>query len=120
MSLSRDIKRSLLTALEKTSSALYVTDVYGPMNGASAIAANGIARYILGSVFPLFTVQSKSQHLLTLFSRHPDHLLVYEAMGVGWATSLLGFLATAMLPIPFLFFRYGRRIRAQSKYPVVM
>jgi hypothetical protein len=30
------------------------------MNGASAIAANGIVRYILGAVFPLFTVQSKS------------------------------------------------------------
>ncbi|RAR13776.1 MFS general substrate transporter [Stemphylium lycopersici] len=85
-----------------TSSALYITDVYGAMNGASAIAANGIARYLLGSVFPLFTVQ------------------MYDTMGVGWATSLLGFLATAMLPIPFLFFRYGRRIRAQSKYPVVM
>lgn len=29
------------------------------MNGASAIAANGVARYTLGAVFPLFTVQSK-------------------------------------------------------------
>ncbi|PWO21536.1 hypothetical protein PtrARCrB10_09943, partial [Pyrenophora tritici-repentis] len=37
-----------------TSSALYLTDVYGPMNGASAMAANGIARYTLSAVFPLF------------------------------------------------------------------
>jgi hypothetical protein len=41
------------------SSAMYVVDVYGPMNGASGIAANGILRYTLGAVFPLFTVQSK-------------------------------------------------------------
>lgn len=34
-------------------------DVYGPVNGASAMAANGIIRYSLGAVFPLFTVQSK-------------------------------------------------------------
>ena len=36
-----------------------MTDVYGPLNGAAAIAANGIFRYTLGAVFPLFTVQSK-------------------------------------------------------------
>ncbi|KAE8838398.1 hypothetical protein PTNB73_03586 [Pyrenophora teres f. teres] len=85
-----------------TSSALYLTDVYGPMNGASAMAANGIARYTLSAVFPLFTVQ------------------MYEALGIGWATSLLGFLALVMIPIPFLFFKYGPIIRAKSKYPVVM
>lgn len=39
--------------------ALYMVDVYGPQNGASALAANGILRYVLGAVFPLFTVQSK-------------------------------------------------------------
>jgi hypothetical protein len=36
-----------------------MTDVYGPLYGASAIAANGIIRYTLGAIFPLFTVQSK-------------------------------------------------------------
>lgn len=35
-----------------------MVDVYGPHNGASAVAANGIFRYTLGAVFPLFTVQS--------------------------------------------------------------
>ena len=47
-------------------------------------------------------------------------VLVYEALGIGWATSLLGFLALAMIPIPFLFFKYGPTIRAKSKYPVAM
>ena len=43
------------------SAALYLIDVYGPLNGASSIAANGIARYTLGAAFPLFTNQSMSQ-----------------------------------------------------------
>ncbi|KAJ4983472.1 Polyamine transporter 4-like protein 1 [Stagonosporopsis vannaccii] len=85
-----------------TSAALYMTDVYGPLNGASAIAANGIFRYTLGAVFPLFTVQ------------------MYSALGVGWATSLLGFLSVLMLPIPWVFFKWGPTIRARSSYPVVM
>ena len=42
-----------------TAAALYLVDVYGPLNGASALAANGLMRYISGAVFPLFTVQSK-------------------------------------------------------------
>jgi hypothetical protein len=43
----------------QTSAALYMIDMYGPMNGASAMAANGIVRYTFGAVFPLFTFQSK-------------------------------------------------------------
>ena len=45
--------------MEQTSAALYLVDVYGPLNGASAMAANGVSRYTLGAVFPLFTVQSR-------------------------------------------------------------
>ncbi|KAJ4326248.1 hypothetical protein N0V94_000195 [Neodidymelliopsis sp. IMI 364377] len=85
-----------------TSAALYMTDVYGPLYGASAIAANGIIRYTLGAIFPLFTVQ------------------MYSALGIGWATSLLGFLSVLMLPIPWVFYRWGPKIRARSRYPVVM
>ncbi|KAJ4336415.1 hypothetical protein N0V87_005431 [Didymella glomerata] len=85
-----------------TSAALYMTDVYGSLNGASAIAANGIFRYTLGAVFPLFTVQ------------------MYSELGIGWATSLLGFLSVLMLPIPWVFYKWGPKIRARSRYPVVM
>ncbi len=44
--------------------ALYLVDVYGPLSGASALAANGLMRYSFGAASPLFTVQSK------LFSWH--------------------------------------------------
>ena len=37
--------------------SLYLLDTYGPLNGASALAANGIMRYALGAGFPLFTTQ---------------------------------------------------------------
>lgn len=82
-----------------TSAALYLVDVYGPQNGASAMAANGVSRYTFSAVFPLFAVQ------------------MYEALGIGWATSLLGFLALFMLPIPWVFYKWGPKIRAKSKYP---
>jgi len=36
---------------------LYLMDTYGPMAGASAMAANGLLRFVLGATFPLFTVQ---------------------------------------------------------------
>lgn len=62
------------------------------------MAANGLLRYSLGSVFPLFTFQ------------------MYETLGIAWATSLLGFIAVAMMPIPFVFFKYGPAIRARSGY----
>ncbi|KXT13539.1 hypothetical protein AC579_1398 [Pseudocercospora musae] len=50
---------------------LFMIDVYGPMNGASAVAANGLMRYTFGACFPLFTVR------------------MYERLGIAWATSLL-------------------------------
>ena len=34
-------------------------DVYGSASGASAAAAGGLVQYVLGAVFPLFTVHSE-------------------------------------------------------------
>jgi len=41
---------------------------------------------------------------------------MYVNLGVPWASSLLGFLTLAMFPVPVLFFIYGKKIRALSKY----
>ena len=84
-----------------TSAALYLVDTYGPLNGASALAANGLIRYLMGAVFPLFTIQ------------------MYTRLGIAWATSLLGFLSLVMLPIPWVLFKYGRRIRAKSNFDTI-
>ncbi|KAK0277036.1 hypothetical protein LTS00_014312 [Friedmanniomyces endolithicus] len=83
------------------SAAMYLIDVYGSLNGASAMAANGLARYGLGAAFPLFTFQ------------------MYQRLGIGWATSLLGFISVAMVGIPFVFFAFGPRIRAKSRYGIL-
>ncbi|TAQ83895.1 hypothetical protein B7494_g7775 [Chlorociboria aeruginascens] len=42
------------------SAATYLVDTYQALTGASAMAANGLLRYLLGAVFPLFTLQSVS------------------------------------------------------------
>ena len=49
-------------------------DTYGPRFAASAVGANALLRYVLAAAFPLFTVS------------------MYEALGIGWATSVLELL----------------------------
>ncbi|KAL1965737.1 hypothetical protein VTN77DRAFT_5237 [Rasamsonia byssochlamydoides] len=75
----------------------YIIDVY-MMFANSAIAANTLLRSGLGGAFPLFAVQ------------------MYHKLGVNWASSLLGFLTAAMVPIPILFFFYGAKLRAMSRF----
>lgn len=79
-------------------SNLYMVDAYGPLFGASASSAAMLTRYILSAAFPLFTLQ------------------MYEALGVGWATSLLAFCTLGMAPIPWLFWTYGAKLRERSRY----
>jgi len=64
------------------SCVLYMVDTYMAANGASAMAANGLARFIAGAVFPLCTVQ------------------MYDGMRFRWASSLLGFVTVVLLPVP--------------------
>ena len=41
---------------------------------------------------------------------------MYARLGIGWSCSLLGFLSLLMALIPFVFIRFGDRIRANSKF----
>lgn len=43
-------------------------------------------------------------------------LYMYRNLGVQWATTVLGFIALALMPVPLLFFIYGARIRKLSKF----
>ncbi|CAK7210458.1 hypothetical protein SCUCBS95973_000790 [Sporothrix curviconia] len=76
----------------------YMGDTYTGSIVASGASANSLARYSLASVFPLFTIQ------------------MYEKLGINWASSLLGFVSVTLLPVPWLFFKFGPRIRAHSRY----
>jgi hypothetical protein len=80
------------------SATLYIIDFYGPQYGASANAVNGFARYLVGAAFPLFIVQ------------------MYRNLGVGWASSLLGFISVVTMFIPFVLFYLGPRLRERSVY----
>lgn len=77
---------------------MYLVDTYQALIGASALAANGLLRYILGTAFPLFTLQ------------------MYSKLGIGRATSLLAFITVVLMPIPWVLFKYGHFIRARSTY----
>lgn len=41
---------------------------------------------------------------------------MFDALGVAWACSLLGFVSLAFCVVPFIFIRYGDKIRANSKF----
>lgn len=75
----------------------YLVDVY-TLHAASAMAANTVLRSTFGAFIPL-AGQS-----------------MYEALGLGWGNSLLGFVAVALIPIPVFFVKYGEALR--KKYPV--
>lgn len=46
-------------------------------------------------------------------------LTVYEKLGIDWATSVFGFIAVALMPIPWVFKVYGPKIRAMSRFDAV-
>lgn len=48
-----------------------------------------------------------------------ETVLVYHRLGIAWATSLLGFISLALLPVPWALFKYGPRVRARSGYDTV-
>ncbi|KAF2108573.1 major facilitator superfamily domain-containing protein, partial [Lophiotrema nucula] len=78
------------------SALTYMVDTY-LMLAASALAANMFLRSVLAGTFPLFA-----------------NALLHN-LGLNWGMSLLGFISAAMIPIPFLFYIYGKRIRAMGK-----
>ncbi|KAJ3816062.1 MFS general substrate transporter [Lentinula aff. lateritia] len=77
----------------------YIIDTY-LMTAASALAANTVVCSLFGAGFPLFASQ------------------MYVKLGPQWASSLLGSISLAMVPIPFIFLKYGAELREQSMHAV--
>ncbi|KAK4105190.1 MFS general substrate transporter [Parathielavia hyrcaniae] len=75
----------------------FLVDAY-PRYAASALASNALVRCSFAAIFPLFGIQ------------------MYEGLGFQWATGLLAFVTLALLPFPYIFFRYGKKIRAKSRF----
>jgi hypothetical protein len=75
----------------------YLVDSY-QHQAASALAAKTCIRSFWGAAVVLFTEQ------------------MYDRLNDRWASTLLAFISLACCAIPFLFWRYGARIRSKSKY----
>ncbi|KAF2198326.1 major facilitator superfamily [Delitschia confertaspora ATCC 74209] len=75
----------------------YIVDAY-LMFAASAIAANTFLRSLCGAGFPLFATY------------------MYNGMGIEYASTLLGCIAVALVPVPVWFLLRGGKLREKSKY----
>ena len=76
----------------------YTIDCYQTY-AASAMAASTILRSLLGFAFPLFAPY------------------LYQNLGYGWGTSVLGFISIGIgIPAPVIFWLYGPKLRGLSKY----
>lgn len=80
-------------------SVVYIIDIYLPLS-ASALAANTAIRSAVGAGLPLAAPK------------------MYDNLGIGWATTLLGFLTVLLIPAPLIFYRYGDRLRKSSKFAI--
>jgi hypothetical protein len=72
----------------------YLVDVF-TVHAASAMAANTVLRSVVAAILPL---------------AGPT---MYAKLGYGWGTSVLGFISLLMIPIPFIFLKYGERMRTR-------
>jgi hypothetical protein len=62
------------------------------------MAANTVLRSVGGAVLPLAGPK------------------MFHALGYGWGNTLLAGIAVLMLPIVFVFLRYGERIRTHPRF----
>ena len=75
----------------------YLIDAY-TIYAASVLAANSVLRSLFGAIFPLFTTY------------------MYRGLGIHWASTVPAALALVCVPFPFLFYRFGKKIRLSCKY----
>lgn len=75
----------------------YLIDTFQTV-AASAVAANTFLRSVFAGCFPLFATA------------------MFRNLGVPWASSVLGFVAIALIPIPYMFYVFGPKIRAKGKW----
>ena len=76
----------------------YIIDAY-LMFAASAIAGNTFLRSLFGAIFPLFAKY--------MFDWDRNQL---------WSNPWSGSVAVALIPLPFVFYFFGRKIRARSTF----
>ncbi len=78
----------------------FLIDVY-QLYAASAVSANTFLRSLLAAAFPLIAKP------------------MFNNLGVAPAMSILGGVACLALPVPFIFMKYGLKLRRMSKFAPV-
>jgi hypothetical protein len=73
----------------------YIAGCYG-VYAASALAGNSVIRSFIGGTLPLAGPA------------------MYTKLTPRWAGTLLGLVQVALIPIPFVFYKWGAKIRARS------
>ncbi|KAI9813300.1 MAG: hypothetical protein M1827_004242 [Pycnora praestabilis] len=73
----------------------YLAGSYG-IYAASALAGNTVIRSVIGGTLPLAGPA------------------MYSTLDPNWAGTVLGLLEVLLIPIPFVFYKYGQRIRMTS------
>jgi multidrug resistance protein len=79
------------------SAQTYLIDCFS-REAASVTAANAVLRSVLGAVLPLVGLQ------------------LYDALGLGWGNTLLGLILLALAPVPWMFAKFGQRIRTHPRF----
>ena len=79
----------------------YIIDCY-LLYAATALAGNTFIRSAFGAVFPLFARQ------------------MFTNLTIKWASTLLGCIGILLLPMPFVFYYYGKSLRHKSKFAFVL
>ncbi len=77
------------------SSLQYLVDTFTRYS-PSAIATNTLVRSLAAGAFPLFVWP------------------MYREIGIDWGSTIFGLVSVLLLPAPFLFFKWGPRIRARG------
>ncbi|KAI9805765.1 MAG: hypothetical protein M1833_005258 [Piccolia ochrophora] len=73
----------------------YLAGSYG-IYAASALAGNTVVRSIAGGVLPIAGPA------------------MYKSLNPNWAGTLIGLIELVLIPIPFIFYKYGHKIRMKS------
>ncbi|APA08312.1 hypothetical protein SS1G_13236 [Sclerotinia sclerotiorum 1980 UF-70] len=77
---------------------VYHSDFYTAHYSASMLAALTFMRFFISASFPLITPT------------------ILDKLGFTWATSMLGFITIALIPIPWILYRFGPYLRTKSRY----
>ncbi|KAJ6145114.1 Efflux pump bik6 [Penicillium chermesinum] len=75
----------------------YLIDTFTRFS-ASAVAANTFLRSGMAGAFPLFVVP------------------MYRSIGVDWGVTIFGAISAVLIPVPFMFFFWGKQIRGRGQW----